>query len=145
MSDKIAHPARIRIRIAISCSVCLSTNILLFVDGRIPSQNHGASIRPSVGRIPSLKHEASIRPWTNTLSNTWGKYSSMDEYPLTNMGQAFVCGRILSQKHGAGIRPRTNTSSKTWASIHTRTNTLSKHGQVLVWTNTLSKTRGMDE
>ena len=46
-------------------------------------------------------------------------YSSMDEYPLKNMGQVFVhgripsqkswgecsyCGRILSQKDGAGIR-----------------------------------------
>ena len=80
-------------------------------------------------------------PWTNTLSKTWGKYSSlggipsptheagirpMDEYPLLRMGQVFV--------------PWTNTLSKTWG----------KYSSVFVpWTNTLSKTWGkyssMDE
>ena len=43
----------------------------------------------SAGRIPS-QHEASIRPWMNTLSKTWGQYSFTYEYPLKNMGQVFV-------------------------------------------------------
>ena len=106
---------------------------LLFVVGRIPSQKYRASIRirPSDEYPPSQKHEeASIRSRKNTLSKTWGKYSSTDGYPLKNMGQAFV--------HDGRIHPE-----KTWASIRTRTNTLCKtREQVFVWTNTLSKTWG---
>ena len=92
----------------------------VFLRGRIPSPNHQAKFRPLDesplhnkrqvfvrGRIPSPNHEASFRPfWTNTLSKTWGKYSSrgripspkdggsiirpLDEYPLQHMGQVFV-------------------------------------------------------
>ena len=61
-------------------------------------------------RIVSQKPGANICPWTNTISKTWGKYSSMDEYLLEtlgeyssmdeyfleNMGQIFVRGRIVS-------------------------------------------------
>ena len=67
----------------------------VFVHGRIPSQKHGASIRPSTntfskswgkysycGQIPSPKHRAIVLLWMNTLSATWGKYSSVDEYHL---------------------------------------------------------------
>ena len=56
------------------------------------------------GQTPSQIHGASIRPWTNTLSKSWGKYSSMDEYLLKIMGQYSYCGRIPSQKGGASIR-----------------------------------------
>ena len=80
------------------------------------------------------------RRLTNTLSKTWGEYSSTDEYFLENMGEYsedeyisktranirpwmntfsktwanFVRGRIVSRKRGANIRPWTNTFSKTW-------------------------------
>ena len=54
---------------------------LVFVHVRIPSQKHGASIRPQVfvhGRIPSTKH-GQVFVWTSTLSKTWGKQYSVDE------------------------------------------------------------------
>ena len=81
------------------------------------------------GRIPSLKHGASIRP--------------TDEYPLKNMRQVFIHGRIPSQKHGASIRPRTNTDtlSKHGTSIRPRTNTPSKtRASIRTRANTLCKT-----
>ena len=56
----------------------------VFVHGRIPSQNHGAS----------------IRPWTNTFSKSWGSIRTVDEYPLKKVGQVFVLW--------------TNTLSGTW-------------------------------
>ena len=61
------------------------------------------------GRIPSQKHGASIRPWTNTFSKAWGKFSycgrtpslkdgasirTVNEYPARNAGQVVVRGRI---------------------------------------------------
>ena len=75
------------------------------------------------GRIPSQKHQASIRPWTNTISKTWGKYSSMDEYLTHNHGASIrtvaecplisYCGRIPCQERGAGIRPWMNSTFST--------------------------------
>ena len=77
----------------------------VFVRGRIPSPNHG---------------QVFVR-WTNTLSKTWGNYSShggipspkngasirsLDEYPLQHMGQVFVpWTNTLPKTHGATIRP----------------------------------------
>ena len=98
----------------------------LFVGGwRIPSQKHGASIRPRTNTFSktwanirpwtntSSKTWANIRPWTNSISKTWGEYSSMDEYIIENMGRIFVRGRIVSRKRGANIRPWTNATCST--------------------------------
>ncbi|CAN0565433.1 unnamed protein product [Laminaria digitata] len=70
---------------------------------RIPSPAHGASIRPMDeyplqnmgrvfvhGRIPSRKHGASTRARTNTLAETWGKYSSTDESRVRNVRRILV-------------------------------------------------------
>ena len=60
-----AHPAQIRTRIGIRIRwLCVRFVGQIFVDGRIPSQKYGASIRPS------------------------------DEYPLKKTSQVFVHGRI---------------------------------------------------
>ena len=115
----VAHPARIRIRIRIGIRIrWLRVRFVrqIFVDGQIPSQTHGASIRPSNTRqafihvVPSQNHAASICPRMNTLSKTWGNclYTDecppcktwesirLDEYPRKNMGQAVVRGRVTT-------------------------------------------------
>ena len=80
-----------------SCSVCEAsirpTNEYLLQNmGQVfrpldeyPFQNMGQVFRP-LDKYPLQRMGQVIVLWTNTLSSTWGKYSSTDEYPLRNTG-----------------------------------------------------------
>ena len=65
----------------------------VFVRGRIPSLQHGASIRPWTNTSSEIMGQVFVL-WTNTFSKDGASIRTVDEYPLKKMEQVFVRGWI---------------------------------------------------